>query len=186
MLQRDLHHALRARALASHREIAELARPLDPERLVRRPPAGGWSVGEVLEHLCVSEEAYVPLVEGLLRRSRPDAGAPLREWKPSFFGGLLTRSLEGPGRLPAPKKIRPANTPRGGVLEKFLVQQSALVSRLDAAEGFDWSALTLNSPLVPALLRPLARMNLGDAFSVSVVHVERHTRQMERVIAATR
>jgi hypothetical protein len=29
-------------------------------------------------------------------------------------------------------------------------------------------------------------MNLGDAFSVSVVHVERHTRQMERVVAATR
>jgi hypothetical protein len=186
MLQRDLHHALRERALASHREIAALARPLDPEQLVRRPPDGGWSVGEVLEHLLVAEGAYEPLTADVLRRARPDAGAPLREWKPSLFGGFLTRSLERPRRLPSPKQIRPGGTPRGGVVEKFLVQQASLVARLDAAEGYDWNALTLHSPIVPALLRPLARMNLGDAFSVSVVHVERHTRQMERVVAATR
>jgi hypothetical protein len=167
----------------SHREIAELARPLDPERLVRRPPGGGWSVGDVLEHLLVSEGEYEPLVDELLRQARPDAGAPLREWSPSLFGAFLTRSLERPRRLPAPKQIRPGATPRGGVVEKFLAQQAALVARLDAAAGYDWSALTLGSPLVPALFRPLARMNLGDAFSVSVVHVERHTRQIERVLA---
>lgn len=186
MLQRELHHVLRDRALGSHRRIAELARPLDPERLVRRPPDGGWSVGEVLEHLCVAEEAYEPLVMALLRQARPDAGAPAREWSPTFFGKFLVRSLAGTGRLPSPKVIRPGKSPRGGVVEAFLAQQTSLATRLDQAAGFDWRALTLRSPLVPAVLRPLARMNLGDAFSVSVVHVERHTRQIERVIAATR
>jgi DinB family protein len=186
MLQRDLHHALRERALASHRDVAELARPLDPERLLRHPATGGWSVGQVLEHLLVSEGKYQPIMDALLRDSRPDAGAPLREWSPSFVGGLLTRSLERPRRIPAPRQIRPSATPRAGVVEKFLAQQLSLVARLDAAELYDWRALTLNSPLVPSLIRPLARMNLGDAFSVSVVHVERHTRQMERVIQATR
>jgi len=186
MLQRDLHRTLRDRALASHRRIAELARPLDPERLVRRPAGGGWSVGEVLEHLCVTEEAYEPLVSALLRGSRPDAGAPAREWSPTLFGKLLVRSLEGTGKLPSPKLVRPGASPRGGVVEQFLAQQTTLATRLDQAAGFDWRALILRSPLVPALLRPLARMNLGDALSVSVVHVERHTRQIERVIAATR
>ena len=186
MLQRDLHQTLRDRALASHHEIAELARPLDPEQLVRRPATGGWSVGEVLEHLIVAEGEYEPLVDALLRRARPDAGAPLREWSPSLFGGFLTRSLERPRRLPAPRKIHPGATPRGGVVEKFLAQQSALVSRIDAAARYDWRALTLHSPLVPPLLRPIAKLNLGDSFSVSVVHVERHTRQMERILAATR
>ena len=111
MLQRDLQHTLRDRALASHRRLAELTRPLDPERLVRRPPAGGWSVGEVLEHLCVSEEAYEPLVSALLRQARPDAGAPAREWSPSLFGKLLVRSLEGTGKLPSPKVVRPGTSP---------------------------------------------------------------------------
>jgi hypothetical protein len=186
MLQRDLHHALRERSLVSHREIADLARPLDPEQLVRRPSSGGWSVGEVLEHLIIAEGAYEPVVESVLREARPDARAPLREWSPSFVGGLLTRALEGPRRIGAPKTIRPGATPRAGVVEKFLAQHSAFVTRLDAAESYDWRALTLRSPVVPPLLRPLARMNLGDAFVVSVVHVERHTRQMERAIAATR
>lgn len=186
MLQRDLHQTLRARALATHAHIAELTRPLDQERLFRRPPDGGWSVGEVLEHLRVSSEAYGPLLLDVLRRARPDAAAPLREWRPTFFGGFLARSLAAPRKLPAPKKIRPGPSPRGGVVEQFLAQQLGLASRLDDAAGYDWNALTLRSPLVPALVRPLATMNLGDAFSVEVVHAERHAKQMERVIAATR
>jgi hypothetical protein len=186
MLQRDLHQALRARAIASHAQIAELARPLDQDRLFRRPPDGGWSVGEVLEHLCVSAEAYGPLVLELLQKARADAAAPLREWKPTFFGKFLARSLAAPRKLPAPKKIRPGKSPRGGVVEQFLAQQLGFASRLDDAAGFDWSALKLHSPLVPRFVRSLATMNLGDAFSVEVVHTERHTLQIERVIAAIR
>ena len=47
MLQRDLQHALHTRTLTLTDRIASLARPLDPERLVRRPLNGGWSVGHV-------------------------------------------------------------------------------------------------------------------------------------------
>jgi hypothetical protein len=186
MLQRDLHQALRARTIASHAHIAELTRPLDLDRLFRRPPNGGWSVGEVLEHLCISSEAYGPLILDVLRRARPDASAPLREWRPAFFGRFLVRSLAAPRKIPAPKKVRPGPSPRGGIVEHFLARQLGLASRMDDAAGYDWNALTLRSPLVPRLMRPLATMNLGDAFSVEVVHAERHAKQMERVIAATR
>ena len=75
MLQRDLQHALHTRTLALIDRIASLARPLDPERLVRRPPNGGWSVGHVLEHLCVTSELYEPPIRALLRSARPDAAA---------------------------------------------------------------------------------------------------------------
>ena len=75
MLQRDLHRALRDRTLASHALIAGLTRPLGQDRLFRRPPDGGWSVGDVLEHLCVSAEAFAPLVLDLLRNARADAVA---------------------------------------------------------------------------------------------------------------
>jgi hypothetical protein len=185
MLQRDLHQALRARTLASHSRIAALARPLNADQLFRRPPTGGWSVGDVLEHLCVSSEAYGPLILDLLRRARPDAGAAMREWSPTFFGKFLARSLEAPRKIPAPKHIRPGPSPRGGVVEQFLAQQLAFATRMDDAASFDWRALKLRSPLVPKLVRPLATMNLGDAFAIEVVHVERHAAQIERVIAAT-
>jgi len=183
MLQRDLQQTLQTRAIATHDEVARIARPLDPEQLLRRPANGGWSVGQVLEHLCVSAEIYEPRLQAVLRTARVDAAAPLREWRPMAFGRMLVGSLAAPRKLPTPKSMTPSLTPRGGVLEAFLAMHMALVTRIDHAATFDWRALRLSSPAVPRIVQPLARLNLGDAFSVFVVHAERHARQIERVVA---
>lgn len=184
MLQRDLQQSLHARTLATHHELARLVRPLDAERLNRRPPDGGWSVGQVLEHLCVSVELYEPRVQAMLRRARVDAAAPRREWKPTAFGRMLVHSLAAPRKLITPKGMRPALTPRAGVLEAFLGIHSAVATRIDDAATFDWRAARMWSPAVPRILQPLARLNLGDVFSVFVVHAERHALQIARVAAA--
>jgi hypothetical protein len=182
MLQRDLQHDLRARALATHEQVARLARPLDPEQLNRRPPDGGWSVGQVLEHLCRSTEIYETPLQAMLRGARVDAAAARREWHPTVVGRLLVQSLAAPRKLPSTKGIAPGDTPRGGVLEAFLGMHSLLARRIDDTASYDWNTLRMSSPVVPRILRPLARLNLGDVFGVFVVHAERHTRQMERVV----
>jgi hypothetical protein len=182
MLQRDLQLDLQTRTLALRDRIAALARPLDPERLVRRPAAGGWSVGHVLEHLCVTSELYEPGIRALLRENRPDAGAPLREWKPTTVGRLTVRMFERPIRMRAPKRMAPASTPRGGVVERFLGHLDVQRGLLDESAGFDWRRLRMRSPAVPLPFR----FNLGDVFSILVVHAERHAGQMERVAAELR
>lgn len=184
MLQRDLQKNLRERTLATHDELARLVRPLDPERLHRRPPHGGWSVGQVLEHLCVSVEIYEPGLQAMLRAARIDAAASQREWKPTLFGRVLVYSLVAPRKLSAPKGLAPAVTPRGGVLEAFLGLHSALAARIEDTGRFDWRSAHMASPVVPRMLQPVARLNLGDVHSVFVVHAERHAKQIERVIAA--
>ena len=77
--------------------------------------------------------------------------------------------------------MKPAATPRGGVVEHFLAHQHTLVGLMDDATGFDWRRLRISSPI-----SPLFRFNLGDAFFMLVVYGERHAGQMERVVAATR
>ena len=181
MLQRGLQQALHTRTHALRDRIAGITRPLDPEQLLRRPPDGGWSVGHVLEHLCVTWELYEPPVRALLRGARPDAAAPLREWKPTLIGGFMARSFEKPTKLPSPKSMAPAASPRGGVVEAFLAQLDAQARLLDDASGHDWRRLRMASPAVPL---PLKVFNLGDVFTILVVHAERHTRQMERVVGA--
>jgi hypothetical protein len=183
MLQRDLQKSLRERTLATCQELARLVRPLDPERLHRRPPDGGWSVGHVLEHLCVSVEIYESGLDAMLRTARIDAAAALREWKPTLFGRMLVYSLGAPRKLPAPKGIAPAVTPRAGVLETFLGMHSALATRIEDTGRFDWRSAHMASPVVPRVMRPLARLNIGDVYSVFVVHAERHAKQIERVVA---
>jgi hypothetical protein len=181
MLQRDLQHALHTRSAALIVRTAALARPLDPERLVRRPPNGGWSVGQVLEHLCVTSELYEPPIRKLLGAARRDAAAALRPWKPTLFGKLTVKMFERPMRMTTPKRMAPAASPRGGVVESYLAHQRALDALLDEASAFDWRRLRLSSPVVKLPLR----FNLGDVFSILVVHAERHARQMERVVAET-
>ncbi|PYP81569.1 MAG: hypothetical protein DMD35_00935 [Gemmatimonadetes bacterium] len=180
MLQRELQHTLHARTLALHERSAELTRPLDPEQLVRRPPNGGWSVGHVLEHLCVGSELYEPAIRALLRDARPDAAAPLRVWKPTLVGRVMVRAFERPAKLPSPKSMVPAATPRGGVVERWLGHLDTQARLLDEASGYDWRRLRMASP---AVWLPLKVLNLGDAFSILVAHAERHARQMERVVA---
>jgi hypothetical protein len=180
MTQRELHQSLKAEALANHRRVAELARPLDPERLVRRPTPPGWSVGEVLEHLCIADESYRRPLTALVASARQDAGAPAREWQPSFFGKLLAGALARPAKMKSPGKFRPGASPRNGVVEDFLARDSRLIGLMDDAASLDWRALRMASPALPV---PIIRLNLGDVFKIHVVHVRRHLGQMERVVS---
>ena len=183
MLQRDLQKRLHERTLATHHELARLVPTTRSRTTHRRPPDGGWSVGQVLEHLCISVEIYEPGLQALLRTARVDAAAALREWKPALFGRMLVYSLGAPRKLPSPKGMAPAVTPRAGVLEAFLQLHSGLATRIEDTGRFDWRAAHMTSPVVPRVLRPVVRLNLGDVLSVFVVHAERHARQIERVIA---
>jgi hypothetical protein len=182
MLQRDLQQALHMRSLRLSDRLAALTRPLDPEELVRRPPRGGWSVGHVLDHLCVTAELYESPIRMLLHNARPDAAAPARTWKPTMIGRFGVYMFERPTPLPTPKRMAPAASPRGGVVESFLAHQNTFERLMDDATGFDWRALRMTSPVAPLPLK----FNLGDVFFVLVVHAERHGRQIERVVATMR
>ena len=179
LLQRDLHHQLRVEAIATRDRIAAMVRPLDASKLSERPEPTGWSVGQVLEHLCIADELYDAPFSALMRGARHDAGAPAREWKSSFIGGLIAGSLLKPRALYSPKVFRPGPTPRNGVVEALLGREMAFVKAMDDAAAFDWRALRIGSPALPAWA---PKMNLGDGFRIHVVHLTRHSRQIERLV----
>ena len=178
--QRDLHARLGTEMRDNHARVAAVARTLDPERLVRKPRAGAWSVGETLEHLLLMDELFLPVVVKRMRGARLDAAAPAREWRPSFIGKMIVSSLEKPKPLVSPNIGRPG-TPRAGVVEKFLGQTTRYLATMDEARSLDWRALRFAPPLAPWL--PL-RFNIGDAFWLHSVHVRRHIGQMDRIVAA--
>ncbi|MEO8335384.1 MAG: DinB family protein [bacterium] len=177
--QRELHEQLRAEAIASREKIAGFVRPLDASKVHEHPQPNGWSVGQVLEHLCIADELYEGPLNALLRNSRQDAGAPAREWKSSFVGGLIAKSLIKRTPLKSPKVFAPGPTPRSGVVETLLAREMRFVQDMDAAASFDWSALRIGSPALPSWA---PKMNLGDGFRIHTVHVTRHARQIERLV----
>lgn len=177
--QKELHQQLRAEAIATRDNIAGMVRGLDASKLNEHPEPKGWSVAEVLEHLCVSDEVYDEPVRALLRSSRPDAGAQAREWKPSLLGGLIAGALLNPAPRKAPRVFQPGPTTRNSVVEVLQAREFNFVKAMDDALRFDWKALRLGSPALPSWA---PKMNLGDAFRIHVVHLTRHSRQIERLV----
>ena len=177
--QRVLHEQLRAEAVATRERIAAMVRPLDSARLNEHPEPKGWSVGQVLEHLCIADELYDGPVGVLLRSARKDAGAPAREWKPSFIGGRIAAALLDPKPLKGPKVFRPGPTPRNGVVEALLAREMKFVLAMNDAASYDWRALRIGSPALPSWA---PKMNLGDGFRIHIVHLTRHSHQIERLV----
>jgi hypothetical protein len=165
--------------MAIRERVITAVRSLDGAQLVQRPEPNAWSVGEVLEHLCVSDELYEGRVRGAIAAARRDGGAPMRDWKPSFLGGMLAKLLANPGKMKAPKAFQPGPTPRGGVLEAFLAKQLAVIAMMNEGANVDWKATRVGSPALPFFA---PKMNLGDCFNIHLVHSGRHTLQIERII----
>jgi hypothetical protein len=178
--QRDLHNQLRRESIATRDRIAAQVRPIDPAKLNEHPEPKGWSVAQVLEHLCRADEQYLHPVLDILRAARPDAAAPIREWSPTFIGGKIAGALLNPKPIKfGPPSFRPGPTPRNAVLEAFLETELRFQQVMDEAASYDWRALRIHSPALP---RFVPKMNLGDAFRIHVVHVTRHSRQIERLV----
>lgn len=153
---------------------------ISPDTLTRRPPNGGWSVAEVLEHLIVSADSYLSRISTLLQATEEVVAGANAMWKPSLMGGLLAQSLRNPRKLPAPKLYKPGPSPRPRVLDEFLQRQEDVGRLIAEAGAMDWRRVRMRSPVLPIIT-----MNLGDALTVLVVHAERHAAQIERVIEQT-
>lgn len=140
-----------------------------------RPPEGGWSIAQVMEHLIITEESYLATFDRILAR-RP-VHASNEEWTPSLIGGFLTRSQMPEARkMTSPSAWRPAPEARANVVEEYIAVRRRLIEAMRKADGHNLRRTKLSSPAAK-----LVRINLGDAFMTLVVHTQRHLRQIERI-----
>src|SRR5258708_11058195 len=79
------------------------------EQLNWQAAEGVWSVGQCLDHLCATNDVYLPPMAGALEGK---AKRVVEEIRPGWFGRLFLRKVIEPSaesmRAKAPKKIVPA------------------------------------------------------------------------------
>jgi uncharacterized damage-inducible protein DinB len=172
------------RLLATNRAVIARVRStlsdVSATALAQRPPDGGWSIAEVLEHLIVSADSYLEQLRRIVRENGRRTASPDARWKPTIAGGLLVWSMRSPRKAPAPKMYKPSPTARPRALEEFLQRQDEVGRLIVEAATMDWRRVRMRSPVLPII-----HMNIGDALTVLVVHAERHAGQIERVKART-
>lgn len=144
----------------------------------QRRADGGWSLREVLEHVALTNEGYLPAMTGLaeaLTRS-PRIAMP---WRPTFVGRWLVRSLEMTIALPAPRTIRPGPSPRPDVLGAVIGTHREVCTLVQRLADTDWASVRMVSPF-----NSLVRPNFGDAVLAVLRHSERHAEQIDALVRA--
>jgi hypothetical protein len=160
--------------------LRTLVAPLDARRRSTAPPWGGWTVDQVLEHLCIANTAYLRRLRPLIAQGDGAAtGDPSVTWRASLAGRLLLWSLQRPAPLPAPGAARPGTTARPDVLDALGALHAEFAALVTATRHRPWRAVRFRSPLADVV-----RMNLGDAFLVNLVHGRRHAAQIARIVDA--
>lgn len=179
-LQRDCQDEW-SRRTAALIERAEQLRDVDAAQFDRRRRDGGWSAGQVLEHLVLTSESYLAVMRQLVESGRFAAAPAPQSWRPRLGGRVLAWSLTSPRPLPAPRGFRPGPDPRPHVVEAFIGEMRELDALLARAAALPWNTIRFGSP-VTALLR----LNFGDGCLILVTHAERHFGQIDRVLAEAR
>ncbi len=162
---------------ANDQNARALAAGLTNEQLNWPPAPGSWSIGQCLEHLCITNEAYLPAISAALE-GKPDA--PVEEITPGWFGGWFIRNFVEPSpggkRVPAPSKIKPKVSVDGGVLDRFLASNKSCQELLLRSRSKGVNTIRFWNPLVPGI-----RFTAGTGLQIISSHERRHLLQAKRV-----
>jgi DinB superfamily len=150
---------------------------LTDEQLNWQPAPASWSIGQCLEHLCVTNEFYLPPISAALREK---PRFPVEEITPGWFGGWFIRSFAEPSsnsrRASAPGKIRPGPRTDRSVLNRFLSSNQVCRDLILVARGNNVNRIRFWNPFLPGL-----RFTVGTGLKIIVGHERRHLLQAKRV-----
>lgn len=162
-------------------EADALTETLTDEQFNWRPPSGGWTVAQCIDHLNVTARVYLPKMdEGIadaIRRGLYGGGPYEYNW----FARMFVRSVAPPPlfRMKTLKEFLPSPERRRlETLAAFRAYQVQFIDRLRQANGLDLIRARVQSPAARLL-----RLPLGAAFLLMIAHERRHLLQARHVIA---
>lgn len=163
---------------ASDQRALALARGLTVEQLNWKPRPDKWSVGQCLEHLCISGEVYVQPIAAALKNRQP---SPVAEITPGWFGAWFIRNYIAPSpqmkTAAAPKKIAPVlSVVEPSVLDRFLAMNRDVRGIIERAAPYDVNRIRFVNPFIPII-----HFTVGTGFEIISKHEDRHLLQAEKV-----
>lgn len=164
---------------AADETATALANDLTPQQLNWSPSPGVWSVGQCLEHLCVSNEEYLVQIADSLEGHQP---AVVEEITPGWFGRWFIRNFIEPSRgtrRHAPKKIKPGAYVEPPVLDRFLGTNKKARELVHRAASYDVNRIRFRNPFVPVI-----HFTVGTGLEILSKHERRHLLQAERIRAS--
>lgn len=153
---------------------------LSAEQLNWKPSTQSWSVAQCFDHLITTHSLYFPLferlAEGSVSSSFWEKNSPLS----GFFGRFLIKGLDPKNqkKMKTTSKAFPSSSEIGGdIIGRFAEHQNSIIEHLRALSAdVDPVRTIITSPLLG-----FVTYSLDDAFTILVVHCQRHFNQAKRV-----
>ncbi len=177
-------HTLLADLAADVHTMMHTAQELQqlPPALLSTPPAPGrWSVAEIVAHLNIYSEYYLPAIEKKLQTEHRPA-API--FRPGWLGNYFTRTMKPTPENIIPHKMKtfknavpPPNIDAEAALTSFLHHSNSLINLLQQSERAN-----LNAIRIPISISKFITLKLGDTFRFFIAHQERHFLQIKNTL----
>jgi hypothetical protein len=150
---------------------------LNEEQINWQPAPGKWSVGQCLEHLCLTNDAYMKAIAEVIK-GKPDS--PVEQITPGWFARWFIRNFIEPSpqskKAKTWSKISPGARVDAGVLDRFLAGNRACRELVLRAREKNVNQIRFRNPWVPVIW-----FTVGTALEIIAGHERRHLLQAERV-----
>jgi hypothetical protein len=152
---------------------------LSAAQLNWKPRADSWSVGQCLDHLIKSNEAFDDQFQAVARGEKIPSFWEKYSPLTGFFGNFLLKSLKNDAKkFKAPtKSIVPPSDIASDIVKQFVKHQAEVVEKIKSLENVDLQKTIVTSPFLKIMT-----YRLGMALDIGVEHEKRHIRQAERVM----
>ncbi|MFM1874326.1 MAG: hypothetical protein RL266_63 [Bacteroidota bacterium] len=146
-----------------------------------RPSEDKWTVLECLEHLNMYGDYYIPEIERVIKKSRPQI--ELQKFKNTWWGDFFVNSLAPKSKksikpLNAMEKLNSKGMKLGAeTVERFIKQHCQLIELYEQAKSVDIQHRCTGTTI------PLVRLRLVDTIRGQAYHSERHVDQAFGVLA---
>lgn len=156
-----------------------LVKGLTSPQLNWHPSPDSWSIGQCVEHLCVTNHIYLePIARGLVGGQL----GVVEEIKPGWLGRwFIDRYIEPSptgARRRSPRKIAPPSRVEPSVLRRFLTSNDRARELIRSAGSHDVNRVRFRNPFVPII-----HFTVGTGFEILSRHQRRHLLQAERIRA---
>jgi hypothetical protein len=163
----------KARALEM---IKQQTGSLTPSQATLRPSNGGWTVAEIVEHLCIVEGQVLPLIASLVRKAEESGSIPPRTPLEIQVDSFLERARKEK-YVTRPKF---AATGKAGLVDSLAVLQDLQKQFFDLKPRL--KSIDLASVSFPHYI--FGPFTLGQWLVFIGYHEERHLDQMKAILGS--
>ncbi len=151
-----------------------LVTDLAEERGVWRLEPGSWSVAECLDHLAVTNRAYLQAMKEPAARALQDGKLRRRPARPGIVGSWFINSIEPPVKgsfkIKAPDAIKPhAALTLANALVSFETSQDEVRAFVSSYSSLDLASIRFRNPFIRGI-----RFSLATGLHVIAAHERRH------------